>query len=629
MPQSILEESRKARHGLFHIFFHKKFLIIAVIVLAALGVAYYFYWPKSSNQAAATVQKEATARQQNLQIAVSADGNVTARDEVTLSFPVTGNLTVSDVYVKEGDHVKKGDKIASVVTDPLVFSLRSAEANYQYALTNYTNKLDGPTSTQAGVTSINQDKSAITQAQISLDQSNASLTNTKSSVAQSIQDAQDALTAATTNLNENKDVNSSQLVHDSYTALLSNLNSLSVTLQNDLHDSDAIIGVDNTVGNLGFKNNLGIQNIGSLATAQTSYSVAKKAMLALDSALAGLDVSQRPAIDAAALAAESALTAMQGHLNDVQTVLDGSVASTNLSQSQLDGFKSSISSDRSGVTSAGSSLNGVQRTADNSPAGIQQYQISYDKAVRDLAAAQSQGAQTISNAETDVTSRQLALQDTQTAYANLIAPPKPGDMASLEAQLTSASVSLDQAKYNLSQATLVSPIDGIVSALNYKAGDIILNGSTTANQSVATIINNDTLYIEANVEEADISKLQIGQKVAATFQDVNNGLTVNGTTSYISLTSASNANGIVTYLVRVDIDNTNQQIRQGMTASVNFIIAEADNVLAIPVDAVLNISGSPSVQLKDGTVKPVVTGFTDGTNVAIISGLSPGDTVVY
>ncbi len=73
----------------------------------------------------------------------------------------------------------------------------------------------------------------------------------------------------------------------------------------------------------------------------------------------------------------------------------------------------------------------------------------------------------------------------------------------------------------------------------------------------------------------------------------------------------------------------NEQIREGMTASLEFITAEAPGVVAVPVAAVRNINGSPAVEMADGSVRQVVTGFTDGKKAEIISGLAAGESVIY
>ena len=66
-----------------------------------------------------------------------------------------------------------------------------------------------------------------------------------------------------------------------------------------------------------------------------------------------------------------------------------------------------------------------------------------------------------------------------------------------------------------------------------------------------------------------------------------------------------------------------------MTAFVDFVTAGVSDVLAIPVEAVRNVDGKPSVQLVSGEWVPVVTGFTDGDDVEVISGLNAGDKLFY
>lgn len=624
MAQSILEESKKAKRGFFRFLFNKKFLIIGSLVIIAAGSAYYFLYYKKAQSAAAPVQiKKYTVNKEDIKISVQSTGKVVAKDGVELSFPVSGNLEVNNVYVKEGDKIKKGDKIASVKTENLEFELRNAYANYQSALANFNSK-----QTPATDSEIKKAKSAIDQAQVSLDQAKISLEQTKSNSAQNIDNAQSSLKTAENNLRLNNNENDSELVANAYTSLLNNLKFINISVQRALHDSDSIIGVDDTMINLDFKSALGAKDASTMNAARTSYSAVKTANNKLGSDLASLSSSNNSGIDNAANEASQTLSALQDHLSDMQSLLDASVIVSNLSQSKLDGFKSTISSDRSNANSSASSLDNAKQSVSNAKNSLDQYQIAYNKAVNDLKAANSQATQNINNATITVKSRDIALTQAKNDYADIIAPAKESDLASARAQLTSAAISVDKAKYNMEQATLISPIDGVVSMLNYKKGDIILDSSTSS-KTVATIINNDTLFIEANIEEADISKLKVGDKAQVSFDAVD-GVNLTGEISFISLTSTTNSNGIVTYLVRVLLTNKNKdQVREGMTASIEFITSEATNVLSVPVAAVRNIAGSPSVEMADGTVAKVTTGFTDGKKVEIISGLKEGDVVVY
>ena len=621
MPQSILEESKKAKRGFFGFIFSKKFLIIAIIILVAAGAGYYFYSRNTKTQTAVVQQKKYTVAKEDLKISVSASGKVVAKDGVELSFPVSGNLEVDNVYVKEGDKIKKGDKIASVKTETLEFELRSAYNNYQSALATYNSKIASATASELA-----KSKASIEQAQVSLEQAKISLEQTKVSQAQNITNAENTLETAQDNLKLNTDASDSEIVRSAYSDLASNIKSINITLQKILRDSDGIIGVDETSVNDEFENVLGAKDSSSLSSARDSYSRAKSLRNDIDSRIVALSTGNSSEIDAVAVKMESVLSAFQDHLYNMQKMLDATITFTGLSQSKLDGFKSTVSSNRSSINSAISSLdNSVQAVVD-AKLSLKKFQTAYDKAKQDLEITKNQATQNIKNSENSVKSREISLTQAQQDYQDLIAPISSSDLASAKSQLTSASISVDKAKYNYEQATLTSPIDGVVSMLNYKQGDIILSDSA---KTMATIINNDTLYIEANIEEADISKLKVGDKAQVTFDAVD-GVNLTGEVSFIAMTSDTSANGIVTYLVRVLLTNTGEnQVREGMTAAIEFVTSEATGVLAVPVAAVRNVGGNPSVEKMDGSFEVVVTGFTDGKKVEVISGLNAGEVIVY
>jgi len=623
MAQSILEESKKARGGFFRLFFKKKFIISAIIIIALALGAYYFINKNKQSATVAVQTKQYIVKKEDLKISVSASGKVVAKDGVELSFPVSGNLEVDNVYTKEGDKIKKGDKIASVKTESLAFELRSAYNNYQSALANYNSKIATATDSEK-----NKAKAAIDQAQVSLDQVKISLEQTKSSSAQSITNAETNVTTAESNLKLNNTINDSEIVHNAYLSLINSLKSVNVNLAKLLRDSDSIIGVDDININSDFRLGLGASNTTSLAAAKASYLRVKNLRASLDTSVAILnDNSSNSTVDSAAIKAAQVVSAMQDHERDMQNLLDSTITFSGLSQSKLDSFKSTINANQSSAISMASSINNGTQAVDNAKSSLDQYQTTYNKAVSDLKTIKSQADQNINNAVNSVKAREISLTQAKNDYADLIAPINSNDLASARSSLTSAAISVDRAKYNMEQATLIAPIDGVVSMLNYKKGDIILDSSTS--KTVATIINNDTLYIEVNVEEADISKLKIGDKAQVTFDAVD-GVSLTGEVSFISLTSTTSSNGIVTYLVRVILSNTGaSQIREGMTAALEFITSEAQGVLSVPVQAVRNIGGKPSVEMADGSIRNVVTNFTDGKKVEVISGLQEGDAIIY
>ncbi|MDD2680618.1 MAG: efflux RND transporter periplasmic adaptor subunit [Patescibacteria group bacterium] len=621
MEKSIIEESKKARRGFWGKLIRSK-IFLALLVILIGAVTYYLISNKSNqNNSEVIVQKQAVAAIEDLKISISASGKIVAKDGVELSFPVSGSLEVDSVYVNEGDEIKKGDKVASVKTESLNFELRSAYNNYQSALASYNSKV-----APASDSEISKAKSSIEQSEASLEQAQLSLEQTKVSAANTIANAEASLKTAKDNLDLNSSIEDSEAVNNAYNNLLTNIKSVSILSLKVLRDSDSIIGVDDTNINSEFEAVLGAKNSTSFSSSKNSYPLSKNLAQQLESYLFTINASDHYAIDQASDKAKTLLDSLQSHLYNMQDLVDATITFVGLSQSKLDGFKSTISSNRSSVNSAISSLNGSLQSISTSKNSLSQYQSSYDKAIRDLDLAKSQTEQNIKNAEISLRSRELSLEQSKNDYADLIAPIDSYDLSSAKAQLTSAAISVDKAKYNVDQATLISPIDGVISQLNYKQGDIILSDSA---KKMASIINKDTLFIEVNIEEADISKLEVGQKARASFDAVDD-VELDGELSFISMTSETSSNGIVTYLVRILInDVADSPVREGMTASVDFITAEAQDVLAIPVAAIRNIAGSPSVEKEDGSIVNVVSGFTDGKKVEIISGLSAGDKIVY
>jgi len=618
---SILEESQRARKRGFLGFFKQKKIIITLAILIVAGALYYFL-PKGNSAEVAVQPKEWTAKKDNLKISIQADGKVVAEDGVELSFSVSGDtLEVEDVFVKEGDKIKKGDKIATVKTDDLQYDLNKAYASYQSTLASYNESMAGATEKQK------QDSlSSIEQAKISLEQTKSSLQKTKVSAAQSIDNAEETLKDAEEAYNKNKDINNSKDIDDVYEILVDTIKATSISLESILPDSDEILGIDNIFINDDYEHLLGVKNINTLSVAKNSYNIVKAKKQALD--ILATPLSRNSSyldINKAAEQAEKTLEEFEKHLYDMQLLIDATITDDNLNQSSLNSFKSTVNSNRSAINTKITTLSDDIKDVQDVKDSISDYKDAYDDARQALEDAKSDAEQDISNAESSVRNKELSLESAQANYDDLIAPLTESELASLRSSLTSAVISLDKAKNDFDKATLTSPIDGEVVLLNYKTGDIIL---TSDSKPVVSIINNETLFIEVNIEEADINKVKVGQKAYATF-DALDGLELEGEVTFISLTSETSNQGIVTYLVRVVFENKDSQIREGMTAFVDFITAEAKDVLVVPVDAVRNVDGKPSVESVDVNWIPVTTGFTDGKYVEVISGLNEGDKILY
>lgn len=148
-----------------------------------------------------------------------------------------------------------------------------------------------------------------------------------------------------------------------------------------------------------------------------------------------------------------------------------------------------------------------------------------------------------------------------------------------KASLVSAQTTVDRARTNLSYAEIRSPINGTV-----------IQRSVDVGQTVAASFSTPTLFIiaqdlsqmqiQANVDEADIGQVKMGQPVSFTVQSQPDK-TFHGSVQEIRLQPQTISN-VVNYTVIVNADNDQGLLLPGMTATIDFQVAKSVNVLLVP-----------------------------------------------
>ncbi|MBR2738622.1 MAG: HlyD family efflux transporter periplasmic adaptor subunit [Lachnospiraceae bacterium] len=160
--------------------------------------------------------------------------------------------------------------------------------------------------------------------------------------------------------------------------------------------------------------------------------------------------------------------------------------------------------------------------------------------------------------------------------------------------------------------------------------------SSTANTNalavVCTIAKPDTAKITLSVDEADILSVHEGQQATITL-DAFADRTFEGTVTRVSQTSSSQG-GSAKYTVEITFDR-DEDMLIGMSASAEIFVANAENVLTIPMLALQQYGEQTFVYTavdEDGNLTgetEITTGVSDGTLVEIVDGLEEGDTVYY
>ncbi|MEA2325642.1 MAG: HlyD family secretion protein [Thermoanaerobaculia bacterium] len=146
------------------------------------------------------------------------------------------------------------------------------------------------------------------------------------------------------------------------------------------------------------------------------------------------------------------------------------------------------------------------------------------------------------------------------------------------AGVKSARVALDRARQNLSYTNIYAPIDGVVVERNVQQGQTVA-ASLSAPQLFLIANDLSQMQILAQVGESDIAQIKEAQPVSFTVQALT-GQTFKGLVKQVRLQSTTTDN-VVNYTVVVSVPNTDGKLLPGMTARVQFLTKQADNVLKV------------------------------------------------
>jgi len=258
-------------------------------------------------------------------------------------------------------------------------------------------------------------------------------------------------------------------------------------------------------------------------------------------------------------------------------------------------------------------------------------QIVKARSARDLAhknldalkRLQQQGAASageVRQAETTLQHSQADLDLLQQKLKDRYSKP---EVAQVDAQASEAQAAYASAEDALRKSTVRAPFDGIVYSIPVKTGDFVQVGQMLLQEA-----NLSHVIVRAYVDEPDVGRLQLGQKVEITWDAVP-GRIWSGTVNTIPSTVKPHGNrnvGETTCL----INNEDLRLLPNTNVGVTIVVAEHKDVLTLPRDALRLDDSKPYVfQIMDDHLKrePVEFSLQNLTRVEITSGLAQGDRV--
>src|SRR5262249_659652 len=228
---------------------------------------------------------------------------------------------------------------------------------------------------------------------------------------------------------------------------------------------------------------------------------------------------------------------------------------------------------------------------------------------------------------------QMALNKQVSAQASL--EVAKAEISRSEAQAAQAKAALDNAQEDLRNATIISPIDGLVLSRDVNVGDAVSSILVLGSQAtpIMTVGDVSEVYVKGKVDEADIGKVYLNQPariVVESFKDKK----FTGKVTKISPLGTEKDN-VTTFEVRVSISNPTGELKANMSANAEVLLEEKKTVLMAPEAAMIyDKDRNAQVEIPDakgpnGKKKiSVKLGISNGVKTEIISGLNEKQKVV-
>ncbi len=179
---------------------------------------------------------------------------------------------------------------------------------------------------------------------------------------------------------------------------------------------------------------------------------------------------------------------------------------------------------------------------------------------------------------------------------------------------------------------ILSPASGSVIRVDVEEGEIVTSGavSYTSGTTLMIVANLSKMQIRAGVNEVDVGRIRFGQDVVIDV-DAYPNVKYNGLITHIA-PAARDEQGVKIFDVEIDILDSDERLRPGMTANIEIQGDHKTDILTVPVEAVFKKQGRYVAYVMDGSEdepieRDVVTGISNISTVEIVEGLEEGETV--
>lgn len=567
----------------------KSKLFWIIVIIAGTGTGYAIFKPEAKPE-----YTTAQVVRQELVQTVAVTGSVRGADEIDLNFKALGTLAELNVY--SGDEVETGQVLARLTSKQLVNAVSEAQAGWQSAQAALDKLMQG-----ASLEDLAISREKVNSAEVTL------------TIKQ--QEYQDLMVKLAADEQSYRDT-----VVNSQRDLATARDNLIRTMENELFDATAALNrIYAILNDVDAQDTLGALNSFTETVAKQSHLVGETYVAGARTAVeqAGLTKTNHE-VELALQATYQALSQVSQALTDIYTVLINTPASTTYTQTEINTDKTNISAD--------------QATISASLAGVQTSEITWQTKQTGVVTAENNLNTFLANRQANINTAQGAINNAAVslnlARAELAykqAPTRSEDINQQRARVSQAYAAWQRAQADLDDVTLVAPLPGVITKVNYKLGEKI-----DLAKPVISLLGKSGLEIEVDIPESDISKIKLGQTAEITLDAFGDDVVFPGQVVFI-YPAETLIQDVVYYKVKVAFTNESTEIKPGMTANIDIITAVKEAVLVVPVRAVKQNAQKYVDVLQNGQEvrREVVTGLRgDNGLLEIVSGLNEGETVI-
>ncbi len=569
----------------------QKKVYIPLIIVVGIGLVSIRSYRKSHAPPEYETMKVSRAA---LEQTVEATGKIQSVDDLSLRFEIPGTLT--SVKVKPNTKVKKGTVLANLRLSELNASVAQASANLRQKL--------------AGASE--QDRAYYAAA---VDAGLAALEQAKVDAVTGVKVAEGNVETAKNNLQLAVGGDNSQIITTAYENAIAAIKTAVVKLDDALVQADAILGVDNVSSNDSFEISLSPSNPTLILQAKMAYEKTKSEVTRVRTQVTTItNPSNHSEIESALTTTDSALSLSVEMLSSVSAVLQNTQPSGSLSASELSTKQTTITTARAASAAQYTTIIGEKQDIVAAKNSYSNYTLAYAKAEQDLDTARA-------TADSNVKLKEAAYNQAVANHQTRILPPREVDVAYYRATLSQAVAARDK-------AIIRAPIDGIVTKVNKKIGELVSSGD------VMIEMLSPRFEVKVDIPETDVSKLQMGDEATVTLDAFGEETKFVGTILVIE-PGSTEIQDVVYYKVTVGLADTDKPIKSGMTANVSIKTDSRENALFVPSRAIrTRDDGTKYVRVfvreKERDLETTVkVGLrADGAKVEILEGLEEGQEVI-